>query len=194
MQTIIYLVRHGETEWNRQGILQGWLDSPLTEEGKMAALNLQRELKEVEFDYVFASDLGRAIKTAKLIAPNKLIQPDTRLREIFLGEWQGQQVDTLLQTMSYQTYIHAPHHFKPTNQESFASVTNRMMDCLEDISSGGGIILVVSHGVAIMCLLAHIKGFPLAQLWDGGIMKGATAIRLQWNKGRIEIIKDEVSS
>ena len=194
MQTIIYLVRHGETEWNRKGILQGWQDSPLTEEGKKAALALQQELEEVEFDYVFASDLGRAIETAKLISPNMLIQEDARLREIFLGEWQGKQVNTLLQTRPYQTYIHAPHLFKPTNQESFASVTKRMKQCLEEISVSGGNLLVVSHGVAIMCLLAHIKELPLAQLWDGGIVKGATAIRLQWNEGCIKILKDEVPS
>ncbi|MEO4052907.1 histidine phosphatase family protein [Solibacillus sp. CAU 1738] len=188
MQTTIYLVRHGETEWNKKGKLQGWLDSPLTEEGKNAALALQKQLKNVMFDDVFASDLERAVETAMLVAPSMSVQQDARLREIFLGEWQGQRVEKLQQTLFYQTYTNEPHLFQPTNQESFAGVTKRMMQCLEDISVGGGNILVVSHGVAIMCLLAHIKGLPLAQLWDGGIIPGATVIRLQYNAGLLQEI------
>ena len=186
MQTTIYLVRHGETEWNKQGILQGWLDSPLTEEGKMAALTLQRKLKDVEFDYVFSSDLGRAIDTAMLIAPSTPIQQDARLREIYLGEWQGQRIEHLLQTKSYQSYTNEPQHFQPTTQESFASVTERMLQFIEEKCVGGN-VLVVSHGVAIMCLLAHIKRLPLKQLWDGGIISGATAIKLQYDRELLKL-------
>ena len=84
---VIRIYRHGETEWNRIGKLQGWLDSPLTDAGRALA-----EQVRWEPDYVVSSDLGRAVETARLMFPQVPIQTDARLREIFLGDWQGQLI------------------------------------------------------------------------------------------------------
>ena len=63
----LYLVRHGETEWNKTGIVMGQLDSPLTEAGLGQAKTTAQELKGVNFDAIFSSDLHRAHKTAEII-------------------------------------------------------------------------------------------------------------------------------
>ena len=96
MCKIIRLYRHGETEWNRTGRLQGWLDSPLTETGRALAEQVQWAP-----DFVISSDLNRAVETASLMFPHAKVQTDARLREINLGNWQGQDVTVLEKDASY---------------------------------------------------------------------------------------------
>ena len=89
--TIVFVVRHGETEWNLIGKQQGHLDSPLTETGVRQARRLADGLVGRGIDSIFASDLGRAAETAKIIS-SKLrisIKTDLRLRERHLGLMQG---------------------------------------------------------------------------------------------------------
>ena len=90
-----YIVRHGETEWNTKKIMQGHLDSPLTENGINQAANLANELKEIEFIKVISSDLMRAYRTAKIIAVDKDIAVTSTelLREINLGPFTGKKLD-----------------------------------------------------------------------------------------------------
>ena len=63
----LYLVRHGETEWNVKGITQGQTNSSLTENGKQQALNTANDLKNINFDAIFSSDLTRTQDTAEII-------------------------------------------------------------------------------------------------------------------------------
>ena len=93
METQVYLVRHGETLWNREQRLQGQLDSPLTENGILQAEELARYLDHHFFDTIFSSDLERAAHTARIIASHKQgdhrIIMDERIRERHFGNFQG---------------------------------------------------------------------------------------------------------
>ena len=94
---MIYLARHGETEWNEKGILQGTMDSPLTKKGILEAETLRDTLKEVVFDKVFCSYLERSRKTAEIICEGKdvdIISLDG-LQEINYGSWQGTLVSEI---------------------------------------------------------------------------------------------------
>lgn len=93
MTTTLYLIRHGETEWNRTGRWQGHADVPLSSEGRDQAWRLARRLRdeEVHFDHLYASDLSRAFETAQIVARALEIplRPLSDLREINVGLWSG---------------------------------------------------------------------------------------------------------
>lgn len=90
MATTLFLVRHGETEWNALGKFQGCIDIELSEEGIFQA-NLLKEKVQNSFDYIYSSPLKRALDTANIICSNKNIKPkvEPNLREINFGEWEG---------------------------------------------------------------------------------------------------------
>ena len=90
-----YIVRHGQTLLNRLDRAQGWADSPLTDAGKQTAVELGYQLKEIEFDAIYSSDMLRAVQTAELVAranqkPNIPIETDKRLREWCLGSMEAE--------------------------------------------------------------------------------------------------------
>ena len=92
----IYIVRHGETDANRKGELQGWRDLPLNENGIRLAEVTGEALKGITFDACFSSPLQRAVQTAELILRRSgngsvPVRTDPRLREIHLGDWEGKR-------------------------------------------------------------------------------------------------------
>ena len=87
----LYMVRHGQTKWNVERRFQGWLDSPLTENGVKCAVDLREQLSHIQFDACYASTSPRAYKTLELILSSNTsdYRTDDRLKEIRLGAWQG---------------------------------------------------------------------------------------------------------
>lgn len=90
MKTRVFLVRHGETEWNRLGKFQGCVDIDLSKEGIVQAHYLSKRFQD-NFDYIYTSPLKRAFGTASIIAENKGIKPiiENDIREINFGKWEG---------------------------------------------------------------------------------------------------------
>lgn len=88
----LYIVRHGETEWNVKKIIQGHADIPLNKKGETQAKELAKKLRHIKFDAIFSSDLIRAKKTAEIISLEKklTIQTTKELRERYFGKYQGQ--------------------------------------------------------------------------------------------------------
>lgn len=162
MSKIIKYYRHAETLWNKEGRLQGWLDSELTEHGIQQAKKIQWEP-----DIVFCSDLNRAYETAKYMFPNTTIYKNTNLREISLGHWQGHQISNLQYDEQYICYMNTPHLFQNSSQESFQEVTKRMLDfhkAICDLSYEK--IAVVSHGVALACFFTVLKNQTYENIWN----------------------------
>ena len=83
----IYITRHSLTTWNEEKRLQGWKDSPLTQQGKEDALKLGEYMKNIHIDQVYSSPLLRAKSTAKLIFKNENIIEDSRLKEMNFGDY-----------------------------------------------------------------------------------------------------------
>ena len=96
----LYIVRHGETYLNRYRKLQGWSDSPLTEEGKEIAIEAGKRLADIPFQRVYTSDLGRTIETAELMleqnhtSRNVDIYKRNAFREVFFGSFEGEAIAT----------------------------------------------------------------------------------------------------
>lgn len=95
MAITVYFVRHGETYFNRFARLQGWSDTPLTEKGKMNAKKIGQVLADLRIDYLFSSDLKRAVDTARLLIadhPTATVKEPIQkqfFREVFYGSFEG---------------------------------------------------------------------------------------------------------
>jgi probable phosphoglycerate mutase len=149
---VIYLVRHGQTEFNLARRYQGALDSPLTEHGVRQAEQigaLLSGLLEGEPWTMVSSPQGRARRTAEIINA-RLGLPlgfDDRLREISLGSWDGLLIDEVVDKLPpgagvWERQLHAP------GGESFEAIAARIGDWLTDVDGAGRRIVAVSHGMA----------------------------------------------
>jgi 2,3-bisphosphoglycerate-dependent phosphoglycerate mutase len=167
-QTHIFLVRHGETEWNLTRRYQGQLDSPLTRHGlRQAAAAGQRLLRE-SISALYASDLGRAWRTATIIgdACGLEPQPDSRLRERHFGVFHG-LTRTEMSDLFPQLYEHHQTHdprFAPPGGESLQALRHRAVTCLHELADRhvGGMVALVGHGGTLAALIKYVLGLPAA--------------------------------
>ena len=152
----VYLIRHGETEWNLRGIHQGHMDSNLTPKGKEQANGLGNRFleSEISFDAIYSSDLGRALKTAEQICTptrqEKLIQKDSSLRERSLGHIEGLTYQELADQMpeDYRRHVSGDPDYRPEGGESWRDFLNRSESSLKEIAlrHNDEKILCVTHG------------------------------------------------
>jgi broad specificity phosphatase PhoE len=155
---MIYLLRHGQTEWNSEGRYQGWLDSPLTQRGREQALAAGRLLARLIGNpgdlAVISSPLGRARTTADLALwemglESGRIAEDGRLREVGMGEWEGVLNDDVYSLYAERVAARRanPWSNAPPGGETHADVADRVAAWLAEQSEDRS-TLVVTHGVA----------------------------------------------
>lgn len=162
----IYLVRHGETDWNRKGVVQGHSDIPLNETGEGQAKALGNLLKGIHIDAVFSSDLQRAKRTAELASLEKKLAIQTKeiLRERFFGELEGKEViafATLDPIRANLTKEQKLLHRMVPGMENDEEVIARIITFLREIAVAyaGKTVLVVSHGAVMRVFLEHLGFF-----------------------------------
>lgn len=168
----IYITRHGKTEWNKEGRMQGWKNSDLTEEGLQNAKKLGESLKDVEFDCIYCSPLGRAVDTAKWIRgskPTEIIIKDS-LKEMGFGSWEGMEHTKVRELYPEQSHNlwNKPHLYEPVDGESFQELLDRARQALGDIINNTSCenVLVVSHAVLIKAIYVIIKNCSIEELWN----------------------------
>lgn len=167
----LYLVRHGETNWNAVGKFQGHSDVPLSEVGRRQAARLAQYLKNIKIDVVLASDLKRALETAQIVSgkPADEIITDLNLREINFGHWEGLTYDEI--NASYgeilQKWRKEPLNTRIPGGEVFSEVAERTTAAVQKIIDQypNKNVLVVSHGAAIRAIICSIMGIDLNKLW-----------------------------
>lgn len=158
----VFIVRHGETDYNVEHRWQGHLDIPLNRRGRQQAQLLANYLQNEVVDGIFASDLKRAYGTAQAIADLKglPIIADARLREINVGIFQGMS-NTQIQATYPEDKIQwdMNYQFAPHNGESRFAVQNRVYEAWQDATNNElNAIILVSHGGTIRMLLEKL--FP----------------------------------
>jgi phosphoserine phosphatase len=195
-QTHLYVTRHGETQWNVEKRVQGFLDSPLTERGVWQAKKLGAAMADISFDAIYSSPSGRALQTANHILHDRplQIQMHDALREICQGIWQGKQMAELEATDSerMRTYWNDPVHYEPVEGgESFTEVQARIVPFIEDLlhTHAGRTILVVTHGVTLKVLMAHFEGRPMERLWDPPYVHSTSLSHIMIDGGNRVIVK-----
>ncbi len=168
MAAELWLVRHGETDWNRLGLYQGQADIPLNETGlaqaRQTALVLEQSGKK--FAAIYSSPLLRARQTADETARRLGLEvlDDERLREIHQGEWQGKDFAAVVAEFSGHPKI----EIRAPGGELVAEVAARMAQAADAMSAAhpGEAVLVFSHGLALATLVCQAHGIPLGEVYD----------------------------
>lgn len=154
----LYIVRHGATDWNVAGILQGNTDIPLNQKGQMQAKLVQRELQNKEIDVCISSPLKRAYETASIICNGKVdIVKDSRLEERELGELEGKSA-TLYDSKMYWNYLlNSSSHGVESIQNLFARVTLFVEELRSQYHDKN--VLIVVHGAIVRALHYIVVGY-----------------------------------
>lgn len=162
----VYLVRHGETQWNAERRIQGQSDSMLTDNGVHQARQVAQRVRQLGITHVISSDLGRTQQTAHIIADSVgcRVVLDPRLRELDMGVLERRSIDSL--TAEEEAWRRALVDGTPGGRipggESMTELGQRMNAALNACRElpPGSRPLLVSHGMALGCLVSTILGLP----------------------------------
>jgi broad specificity phosphatase PhoE len=165
--TTILLVRHGETDWNREGRWQGHADTPLNATGREQARELERLLNGIELDAVYSSDLRRALETAEIVARAKglTVIPVSALREIDDLEWTGLTWPEIQSRFPEGARRHVAGGSGWELGETWDAMSERVLVAIGRIAAAhpAGCVLCVLHGGPIRAVLAHAAGLDLGE-------------------------------
>ena len=196
---ILYVVRHGETDWNKERKIQGQVDIPLNEFGRHLARETAKGLRDVPFDVCFTSPLGRARETAEIILQGRdvPILEDKRILEMNFGVLEGKCCSKEGWDVpdSFQMFFDDPVHYQaPEGGEDFQAVRERTGDFLNWLFAQeqyrDSTVLVTTHGAAMAGLLNNLKKKPLAEYWGVGVHKNCGVTEVDVTDGRIDIISE----
>ncbi|WP_025120429.1 MULTISPECIES: 2,3-diphosphoglycerate-dependent phosphoglycerate mutase GpmB [unclassified Serratia (in: enterobacteria)] len=162
----VYLVRHGETEWNAARRIQGQSDSPLTANGVHQAQRVGKRVSLEGITHVISSDLGRTRQTAQIIADacGCDVVVDARLRELHMGVLEERLIDSLTpqEELWRKQMVDGTADGRIPQGESMTELATRMHAALESCLKlpEGSKPLIVSHGIALGCLIGTVLGLP----------------------------------
>jgi alpha-ribazole phosphatase len=165
----LFLIRHGQTNWNLEQRFQGQSDIPLNETGRKQAAVLADRLSADPFDAIYSSDLQRATETAKIICVSQ-IHPDARLREVNFGDWEGLTYDEIkakhpetLAAWESDIFKNAPPHGETL--EGLSVRVQSMLDELREKYEDQN-ILIVAHGGVLQTLICLALKLPPTMYWQ----------------------------
>jgi glucosyl-3-phosphoglycerate phosphatase len=151
----LFLVRHGQTDWNAERRLQGHADRPLSALGRKQAVALGRYLQDTQFNSVFCSDLARTRETAAL-AGYTAAHPHRSWREFDVGNWSGCLIDDLIASEGHAYFRWRSGEYTPPGGESWSAFETRLRTSLADLSSIPGHVLLVTHSGVIRVIMKII--------------------------------------
>lgn len=171
--TKLCVTRHGETDWNITGILQGWIDVPLNDTGRRQAHELAQSLADCGFGLVCTSPLRRSAETAEIIAAAWGLPPPTAhagLKERHFGHIQGMPKSELKFTHPglHQEILRRNPACLFEDGESVDHFADRVRDALLDIAHThpGRRVLVITHGWVMDAITRHIRQLPRTAVLD----------------------------
>lgn len=198
MKRNIYVFRHGETDYNVQKRMQGYLDIPLNANGIAQAHELANKLSNIKLDCIYSSPLSRAAETARIVADAKNIKiiPENRLSEWNLGVFCGHIVrltedpkDTPFDLNSDIVYIPraliADNDYVPENGESYNMFKKRICDAMIDIMKNTTAINIgiASHSGVVKVLIREFTNWKL----ERGGMPNAGYFQMQWDGKKLSV-------
>jgi broad specificity phosphatase PhoE len=188
--TTLYLVRHGQTAWNREEVFRGRADIPLNETGRKEALLTGQYLERVKVDSLYSSPLSRAVETAEAIAryQGKEVQISQGLIDIDFGRWQGVSHEEVKERYGdlYRQWNDTPHLVRFPRGESLEDVRERALRVIDEIvrDHADETLLMVSHRVVNKTMLCGLLGLDNSHFWQIGQDTGCINI-LEFGKGFI---------
>lgn len=192
--TKLYLTRHGETEWNDKGVMQGWQNSPLTELGEKQALWLGERIKDLEIDVIYSSPLGRAYNTAEIIRGDMDIEINTNdgLKEMNLHAWEGlgQEEIKVVDEENYYNFWNMPSKYiKSEKGENFQEIVDRSFKTINEIleKEKGKKILIVTHAITLRAYLCALEKRDIDTIWDPPFIKQTSLTEINFKEDGYEI-------
>ena len=166
--TKIFLIRHGQSEWNSLNKVQGQQNTILTDLGKKQALCLGDRLIDANIDIIYTSDLIRAYNTAEIISKriNKPLVANESIREINFGLWEGltiQEIQTRYKK-EYFTWLKEPDKLNIEGLENLMTLQKRAMKYVNEIllENNGKNIAIVSHGAILKTIILGLLGIDIS--------------------------------
>lgn len=197
---LLYMIRHGETDQNKEKRLQGRTDIELNSYGRELAQITAEALSKVEFDLIFTSPLKRAKETAYIMRGERSIPviEEERIQEISFGEYEGhcyKKENYDIPDPDFNFFFTAPDKYRPApSGESFDAIIRRTGEFLAELISNpeyaDKTILLSTHGCALKALLANITHCPLADFWGQGVYKNCGVAIVQVIDGQMTILED----
>jgi broad specificity phosphatase PhoE len=169
MQTTVYLIRHGETDWNVQGRWQGHTDIPLNEKGNTQAQLLAEYLKRenIRFDYIYSSDLARAYQTAWEVGTMMTVAVELLpgLREIDMGSWSGLTREQVKEQYPVEyALLEKGQDIPRGGAETLTALRERVVTIVEAMvkQHPGETLAFFTHGGAVRMMLRYIGEIDIA--------------------------------
>lgn len=194
-----YLVRHGQTEWNHSHRFQGWVDIELDSIGLIQAKMLSNHFKSIRLDFIYTSDLKRALKTAQIIqmtheCPMRL---SSEFREMNVGNWEGKTWEEIKVEYADQLSVTEEKLIGLTvsGGESLIDFQHRIIEAFMPLlDRKHEHVLIVTHGGVIRVLLCHILGYDLSQRDVFKIDNGSITIIESDAKKQLKVIEQNIIS
>lgn len=193
---ILYTIRHGETEYNKSGLIQGWRDIPLNERGLAQAVCAADFLKEIPFDLIISSPLSRAYTTARIIASASCydipIRLEERLREIHLGVLEGQHEKTDFMNI----YASDAFQFQaPEGGESYRQLCSRVTGYLDELimtpEYQDKTILISTHAATSRAVLWYFHDNK-EDFWRNGVPYNCSLNKFEISNGTSRILAQDI--
>lgn len=198
---LVYIIRHGETEMNRQRRMQGQSDIPLNDYGRKLAKETGEAMDEIRFDYAFTSPLQRAVETAELLLTGKQVPliRENRIIEISFGVYEGLSYaeQSRIPNPHFPNFFDAPESYEaPPGGESFLDVMQRAGEFWDELihteQYADKTILISTHGCLLKALLAVIRKTELPAFWGEGVHKNCAVTLIRVEGGITEILQEGV--
>ena len=174
---MLYIMRHGRTDWNDLHKMQGRTDIPLNDCGREMAEKAREEYKDVNFDICYCSPLSRARETAEILLKGRDIPIiyDERLMEMSFGIYEGTAnsfkipgcpINVLFQTPEKYT---VPVEGGESFDELFARTGDFLRNTAEPLVNEGKDVLIIGHGAMNSSIICQVMGLPIEKFWSQGI-------------------------
>ena len=196
----IYIIRHGETDANVQGRLQGWSEVPLNENGIFLAKETGKGLKDVHFDVAFSSSLMRAKQSAEIILEhsgnNCPVLIDDRIKEINMGDYEGKkfrpgecEIDPDFVKIFFEDPAHAPAF---PGGECVIDVMKRTQAFLKELGTKDyETVLVSTHGYALRSMLNFLYDDP-DDFWHGHVPYNCVVNIVEASDAGLKLVGDDL--
>ena len=174
---MLYIMRHGRTDWNDEHRLQGHTDVPLNAEGRLMAERAREEFRNVDLDVCYSSPLIRAKETAEIFLQerNIPIRTDDRLKEMCFGVYEGLQNSFSIPDCPINVLFQSPEKYTAsvggaeTFDELFARTGSFLREVIGPLMEQRLNVLIVGHGAMNMSIVCQIRHLPIERFWTAGI-------------------------
>lgn len=194
-QTILYLIRHGQTKWNLEKRMQGHKDSPLTNVGISQAQKLRDRLMNEKVDLIYSSESKRAYDTAKIIQHNRNIPINARkeLKEIHMGKWEGMNQTDIINKYpeTWEIFWNNPSVYVPTDEgESYEELKARVIPSIEEIINlnQGKSIVIVTHRITLKVIMSHFMSQNICDICENPDIESASLSKIHVENGVPKIL------